>query len=67
MQEKSPVLGLVQCRDLSLSGSAYSQFRIMAIAGALGSANLGGRLRGCAGWETKVMSPFMEFCLEYHW
>lgn len=66
MQEKSPVLERVQYRDLRLSGSAYSQVRIMAIAGALGCANLGGRLRGSARWEAKVTSPFMKFLLEYY-
>lgn len=46
------LLGLALYRDLSLSGSAYSQVRIMAVVGAFGSANLG----GSATWETQVMS-----------
>lgn len=50
------LLGLALYRDLSLSGSAYSQVRIMAVVGAFGSANLGGGLGGSATWETQVMS-----------
>lgn len=50
------LLGLGLYRDLSFSGSAYSQVRITAIVVALRSANLSGSLGGSASWETQVMS-----------
>lgn len=55
-QEQSPVKGLAQWRDLSLSGSANSQVRITAVVGAFGSANLSGGVGGSAAWEAQPMS-----------